>query len=497
MTVQHQQLATETVQKIHPEVNMEKWAFWKPSKSPDKTLKLQIIERTVRLADGSTLTSKVQVGFTERGSLTTEDRKIYYALIKIWEEQGRPDGLVPLSLRRLAAELNKKWGSNVIAALTESLLRLRLTPFTWENSYYNAHSKETEHLLTAFTTLSELKIIQRKRDGHVTREGGHFRFNEHILRNLLHHHTKPFYLSTLLKLKTEIAQLLYAYVDLIMADKMHYERCSAGLFQELGLKAKAYRKPSNRKQKLLKALRELQGVRLSSGILNDVRLVRTKDQKDYKVVFRKCPETKEPTPYPSQERNCAGSLQSSLSLKGGGGGLVKDNHTPPSHKMARDLVVGFHQALQCPNHQPTDRELDQAAALIVSHGVDAARAIVNFALAEAKKTGFQMCTFGAITQYVTQAVQHIATRQKTRKLTQQQLQQSVAKVLAEEAQECVELDAYYTSLSEAAQATITGHIEGKLKQANLSDPSSLFYAKMRATITYQLLRKWRQRQAAS
>ncbi|MBD3326923.1 hypothetical protein GF339_20225, partial [candidate division KSB3 bacterium] len=108
------------LQKTHPELNLEKWSIWRPSKSPNKELRVQILERTATLQDGSKLNSKVEVGFTNKGVLTTEDRKTYYALIKIWEDKGRPIAQVSISLRHLARVLNKKWGTNVIEALTQS-----------------------------------------------------------------------------------------------------------------------------------------------------------------------------------------------------------------------------------------------------------------------------------------------------------------------------------------------------------------------------------------
>ncbi len=408
------QQRAKVLKKIHPELNLEKWAIWKPSKSPKKVLKPQILNREISLPDGSTLRSQVQVGFTERGTLTTEDRKTYYALIKIWEEKGRPHGLVPLSLRRLAHELNKKWGTNVITALTQSLLRLRVTPFTWENSYYNAQSGETERLLTAFNILEDVKIIKRARDGHTTKQEGYFRFNNYILRNLFNNHTKPLYLVTLLKFQTEIAQLLYVYLDLIMADKYHYERKSAGLFQDLGLEAKAYRKPSIRKQKLLKALTEMQGVPLTTGILQEAKIVPSKTDKDFKVVFTKRafraiddgagdPDI-EVIPPPAAD--CKTETCESRTVAGRG----------IHPKDADAVVLYFHQQLGRPQHQPTARELDQANGLLLQHGMRSARFVVDYAIHQAKQTDFQMQTFGAALQYQGQALAAYAYRQQQQEL---------------------------------------------------------------------------------
>lgn len=448
----------EIVQKIHPELNLEKWSLWRPSKSPNKTLTPRILERELFLADGSKLTSKVQVGFTEYGTLTTEDRKTYYALIKIWEDKGRPHGQVSISLRRLAKVLDKKWGTNVIDALTQSLLRLRVTPFTWEDSYYNADTKETEHLLTAFNILSELKIIKKKRDGHTTKEEGFFRFNAYILCNLQKNYTKPLYLSTLLKFHTEIAQLLYIYLDLIMANKCHYERKSAGLFQDLGLEAKTYRKPSVRKQKLEKALKELQGVPLTTGILTEARSEQAKDDKDFKIVFKK--------------RSCR-------PLEDGDAGTVSQNsQTDPenSQPKAADFVNCFHQQLGRPEHQPSSTELDRALTLLAKYDEEQVMYIIDYAIREAQKTDFLMRSFGAILQYQDEAIQaymHQKQQHERSAARQQHLEHPEQQEDAEQASKQLELtleaerthetfQAQFDALDPETQATLYAAAEQKL-----------------------------------
>jgi len=90
--------------------------------------------------------------------------KTYYALVKHWEDHGRPEHYTPFSLRRIAKLLRKKWGTNVIDSVTQSLIRLRGTLLIWENSYYNNTTKETAELIDTFNILSELKIIRRKID---------------------------------------------------------------------------------------------------------------------------------------------------------------------------------------------------------------------------------------------------------------------------------------------------------------------------------------------
>src|SRR5574341_1643311 len=58
-------------------------------------------------------------------------------------------------------------------------------------------------------------------------------------------------------------------------------------FDDLGLEGTAYKNASKRKQNLLPALKELQGIQLSTGYITSIKLERTKDDKDYKLVVDK------------------------------------------------------------------------------------------------------------------------------------------------------------------------------------------------------------------
>src|ERR1039457_1113363 len=162
---------------IRPELNMEKWAgMWRPAYHPTTaTARVRILEREYPAKDGTRLRAKVEIGFSHLGGLTTEDQRTYYALVKQWEISGRSPRQVFFSMRGLARILHKKWGTNVIDAVTASLRRLRATPITWENAYFDAASRQTLEQVDTLNILSELKIVRRKIDGRVTKEAGYYR----------------------------------------------------------------------------------------------------------------------------------------------------------------------------------------------------------------------------------------------------------------------------------------------------------------------------------
>src|ERR1044072_8937997 len=87
--------------RISAEHNLESWSLWQPADSRVEA-RNRTLTRQAQHPDGRLLTATVELGYDSRlGALTTEDEKVLYALIRMWEEDGRPDKLT-FSLRRLA-----------------------------------------------------------------------------------------------------------------------------------------------------------------------------------------------------------------------------------------------------------------------------------------------------------------------------------------------------------------------------------------------------------
>ena len=382
--------------RVSAERNIEKWpAIWQPARA-NFNPEPRYLEREIELANGRRVNAKVKVGFTDEGVLTTEDQKTYYALVKQWQENDCSDGHIAFSVRKLSRLLQKKgWGTNVIESITHSLRKLRVTPFTWTNSYHDVAVGDTVEEIELFNILSELKIVRRNTDGHITYEGGYYRFNDFIMRNLLARHTKPVLFDTILNFQSEIAQLLYTHIDLILFDKRQYERRTKELFDDLGIKGVAYKHVANRKQKLTKALKELHGVRLTSGWIREARLERTKDGKDYKVIFQKSAGTLRLSRGQRQEENAP---RPSVT--------TETTETPqPLAVRAEDLVRHFHRAFHAvENHNPQSKELNQAISLIATYGTERARYVIDFSRRAADETRYKPQTFGGILQYTSRAL---------------------------------------------------------------------------------------------
>ena len=387
-------------EKIRPELNIEKWSIWQPTNSRAAP-KARKLEREFALPDGRKIVAKVEMVPTTRGNLTTEDQRVYYALVRFWEERGRSTSFTPFSLQRLAKLLGRKWGKKTREALVESLMRLRGTLFIWEKAFVDGPERATLGLLDTFNILSDLKIARRGDDTHLTTEAGYFRFHESILKNLLAHHTKPVRLDVVLSFESEIAQILYTHLDLILSDKSSYERRTKELFKDLGFEGKDDHKPSVRVRKLGAALEEIQGVELTTGRITKATLEKTKDGADSKLMVRK------------------GKVAKAVVVEAGGGRAeVIPLPLPTKDKQAsqaEELVGHFHRLFHGTDATiPTSKALDQATSLIARLGWEKARHVIDFAHREAPKTRHKIVTFGGIIQYTTPALQDFGKMQGER-----------------------------------------------------------------------------------
>ena len=389
-------------EKIRAELNIEKWpAIWNPTHSKTRSRQhpqTRTLERESQGPDGTRTISKVTINpIGQLGDLTTDDQRMLYALIKHWEDRGKLARETPFSVRNLARLLHKKWGTNVIDAVTGSLERLRGTMLVWTRSYRSKDQRVEDFETSYVNILSKLKIVRRKVDGHVTTEAGYFQFDDHILKNLLENYTKPFLFDVFIDIRGEIALKLYSYLDLIMADKTRFERCTRELFEDIGLTGVSYRNPSKRRQNLLKALDELSGIMLTTGVLKSATIERTKDGKDYKAVFVKS----------TRAEIAADAAEPTTRFAEAAPVVINDysKGKDPAVIQAEEVVRFFHKVMHGVDlHQPQSKETGQAVRLVSQHGIDQAKFIVQFAFEKATETNFKPQHFGAVLSYTSRAL---------------------------------------------------------------------------------------------
>lgn len=283
----------KTFQIIRPELNIEKHAdfIFAPShsKSLNKPRKRAWIET---LPDGRQVEASLLIEPFQGKTLTTKARKVYLALHKLWEEKGWDDEERTIfSASEVTDTIGWKWhGSKSLKEIRSELRHLRGNLFIWEFSWVeeNGHRVSLEQ---PFSILDDYRLVtkQSRNPNQLFLALSSFRFHEEIRKNLKANRTKPTNLDVVLSIKGEIASVLYAHLDIILADKDHYERTTAGLFGDLRLEGeKEYLYPSGRKRKLEKAIKELQGKPISTGVLR-LSLAKTRDGKDWKLVAKKTP----------------------------------------------------------------------------------------------------------------------------------------------------------------------------------------------------------------
>jgi hypothetical protein len=412
-------------EKIRPEKNIEKWPIWHPANARTGPPQERVFERKILLPDGSRVTAKLTVAPTTKGNLTTRDQRVYYALNKQWRERGESTTFTPFSKQRLAKLLGMPWNQSTRESLDGSLYRLRGTFFIWEHAFEDKATGRVLSRLDTFNLLSDLKITRTSDDGKVNREVGYFRFHDAILKNLLANHTKPVFFDVVLSFRSEIAQLLYTHLDLILADKASFERRTKELFEDLGLEGSAYKNLSNRKQKLEPALKELEGKPITTGTIVKAALEPTKDGKDFKLVIRKGRAGKSIVAHSEPS--------SVVPLPG------PEPQGEPSNE-AQDLVRHFHRVFHGTEEcHPSGKALDQAAGLLARCGMKKARHVIAFAHREAARTHFKVATFGGVLQYEARAIkdfehQEYAKRQQLEQKHAEETKraQEAAQTLAEE-----------------------------------------------------------------
>lgn len=368
---------------VRPELNLEKWfAIWTPAQSRGKA-KLRILEKKKIGEDGSFTLQKVTIDPSlQYGNLTTEDQKTWYALLYLWEKAGKPQTLI-FSLRELARVLNKSWSINTYESLKKSLMRLRISTFSWINSYYDSTTNQTLELLEMFNIIARLKLAQVI-DGHtVNSEKCSCEFDTILYQNLISNYTKPIYLNEILKLKSGVAQLIYKYLELVMQDKTYYERKSESLFDDIGLEGEEYKFTSIRKRVLLAAVKELRKVPFPGGVLQ-ISVEQTVDKSDWKLVVKKLPMKSETSKVQEIKE------------------IVKIAEVVQDSILLNQQVMSYFLERFGLRREATKVELEKAEELIKIHQLDFEKAkhFIDFAKCAAIETNYKPKNFNGIVQYI-------------------------------------------------------------------------------------------------
>ena len=291
-------MATKNKEKeksiVRSELNLEKNPVFTVSTYKEKSREVIFKETGPK---GEVTERRIIVGKTaqgvETGVLNTYHFKVYLALLELWDKAGRPvSEPVHFTILKILKRLGMKDSGEEYRRLKRWLRDLRQIPISFIQSFYIP--KEGEYRdLADITILNHLRIYERKGIGRQqkTRGYGEFRFDDYILEGLINNHVHPLRLDVIKSFRKhkDLSILLYTFIDRNLAFKDEFEIGLERLFEILDLSQRHVRKPYDRKKVLDPVVKELQGKELSTGILSYIRILKTKDDKDYKLVCHKKP----------------------------------------------------------------------------------------------------------------------------------------------------------------------------------------------------------------
>jgi len=421
---------------IRNDINLEKWEIFAISKYKGNSREI-----THKTKNGEL---RITIGKTENGIetgvLNTYDGIVFYGLIKLWEKAGKPLGPVNFSLRQLAEILLLPDSSETYKFLRKHLERLRFIPIKFVETY--KYKREENKFTVYYTMLSSLNLFERKR--YDIKKAyfafSTFEFPREMLRNLKEGYTKPLRLDVVKNLKTEIAFILYRYLDIIMYDKIEYDIDLIDVANICGLSANNPIKKT--KQLVERALKELIGKELTSGII----LIAELQENPGKPSGWQCYFTK--------------SISKNFDLQG---------YKPIQgvEKIEQDIINHF-KTLTGNNVQDiTPKEKEFARDLYNTYNdINKIRYIIDYAVSEARKTNFNMRYLQAIGQYIKEGAEEWDKKQKAKQVAVQKLEQEKemeerAKIEQQENEKLLEK---YNSLDESKKSEIRKEAEERAKK---------------------------------
>lgn len=386
---------------VRNDLNLEKNpGVFTPAQGRGKP-KVKIIKWNRKIDNGSYVECEIKITpLLGEGNLNTEDQKVLYALIKLWDKKGRPEETI-FSLRELAEELNMYWSEWTYKALKKSLLRLRFSAFTWSKAYFDGITKEYYDELDSFTILAELKIARNGKGKHITYQACKIKFYPLIEKNLRSKYTQPSYYNVMIGFKSGLAQILYNYLELIMHDKNYYERNTEGLFfDDLNLEAVDYKFKSGRKRVLEIAIKELDELPIPTGILHIV-LRETVDKQDYKIVVTKVKQPESVLQSSDIETNVEAR---NYEVKTETPKTTTSYQTTDLYSPTR-FVEFFIERFGL-RREATKNELTKAQQIIDEYKMDLNRAnfFLDYAKTQTAITNYQVKNFAGIVQYLPEAL---------------------------------------------------------------------------------------------
>lgn len=282
----------EPEELIRPDINIGKWAGWLFSSPWAKDLDRPKKKHWETVIDGQAINASVTVTpAVDSIRPTMTSMRVFYGLIRLWQEAGMPaDGVVNFSARMLANVIGLKWaGSDTAEKIARHIEILKTTNINWRRSFQTGSITEENNdnmsLLarTSYTNRSDMT----RREAFTSMQK--VRIDQDLVENMIAGKTKPFPDKVFLSIANDTVAKLYSLLDSYLSKKNNWERLGLELIQdELELAGARYEKRNIRKALLKDFVAELNGLPISSGVIY-VTIEPSRAKKDDKLVVKKLP----------------------------------------------------------------------------------------------------------------------------------------------------------------------------------------------------------------
>jgi len=296
---------SELQEIIRPEQNLEKWSdfLFPHPKTPGlnqprgKEWEIVLPNEEVGVASIRVEPSTAHQGYTTR----TYD--VYLALVRIWEQRGKPVEPFNTSMAEVCKILELPTNGKNLKLIEEEGNRLLKTNISWTLAYKidkDLHTVKNQQILDTFDYSSMSERFDRSNKFEKT---CNVKFHRKILENLLLNNTIPVNFTTRKSITSPISKVLYSKVDKILySSKRPYSRTISNLVRDLNLTEGRYKYLSQRKTLAEKLESSLNGKLLSNMSKLVVKIELTAKGDDWKCTFssnltaKKLSEPKKKTP---------------------------------------------------------------------------------------------------------------------------------------------------------------------------------------------------------
>ena len=284
---------TDLPQIVRGDVNIKRFGnFLFPHHRTKDLDRVREFQSDVKLSNGRTAKQKLVIK-PAAGSkaYTTYTQRVYYALVLLWYEKGKPDGTLHFSLRELATKMNKQWGGDTAERLTREVECLKETTIRWVLAFETATSVDRDSI-DGFSILDRYRIesySEREARGTIFEASCTVVFRKEIIENIISNKISPLNFTALLSFRSSIAEMLYVRIDSLLARLEACQWNSGTLIDELRLNdiAEYSRNTATRRRLLERLARELNGKPISTGDTLVATVEQTADAKDWKLVCSK------------------------------------------------------------------------------------------------------------------------------------------------------------------------------------------------------------------